>query len=237
MSRLMQWAAWLGSVTALIIVIFGVLLGRSYYDVRTDVTKGKTQIQDAVQQGRTDIDGSVRQGLADIDRVREAVPDLQSQVETIQGDLNKYKKATDDIGTLRKQVDELKIQVFDFGQRDVRARTFTATGVGGPSSLSFPTLGCPPVTVAESGVSFCAKGSPPSLYQFVLATHDLRPVASLSDVGFQDSSSTPKPNCTTARRGTFFVEKGSANVADKPFVCVKGTGNGYGWIQLSAAPE
>jgi hypothetical protein len=64
----------------------------------------------------------------------------------------------------------------------------------------------------------------------------LRPVSSLSPVGFQDVSTGPKPACAVASRGTFYVEKGTGKEADKPLPCVRKSDNAYDWIRLNVIP-
>ena len=54
-SRLMKWAGWLGTIAAVIVVLFGLLLGKSYVDVRKVVDAGKTEIQIAVREGTEDV--------------------------------------------------------------------------------------------------------------------------------------------------------------------------------------
>ncbi len=78
------------------------------------------------------------------------------------------------------------------------------------------------------------QGTPPTLFQ--LTPKELRAVSSLSPVGFQDVSTAPKPTCTTANRGTFYVEKGIVRVADRPFLYVKKSDTTYEWIQLGIIP-
>jgi hypothetical protein len=64
----------------------------------------------------------------------------------------------------------------------------------------------------------------------------VRPVSSLSPVGFRDASTAAKPNCTAENRGTFYVEKGAGKIADKPFLCAKKSDNSYEWIGLAVVP-
>ncbi len=91
---------------------------------------------------------------------------------------------------------------------------------------------CPTEVPKGYTVLYCVQGSPPSLSQ-VTATGGYKPVASVSSVGFQDSSTSSKPACVTSTRGTFFVEKGKTGAVDNPFLCVKKSDDSYGWILLS----
>ena len=36
--------------------------------------------------------------------------------------------------------------------------------------------------------------------------------------------------------GTFYAEKGSGTVADRPYLCAKKADNTYGWLQLATIP-
>ncbi len=171
------------------------------------------------------MDQSIQRAEADISETRNKATTLKAELAQLQQDVDDYRKVDTRIGNLQKEFLELKQQVVDFGQRDVRARKFIAEGAAGPSSLAFGILGCPPIEVDAAAVAYCAQGSPPALYEYVPATRDLRPVASLSSMGFQDTSAGPKPKCTEANRGTLYVEKGSGNVSDRPFICIKTSTN------------
>jgi hypothetical protein len=223
-SRLMKWARWLGGITAVIVALFGLLLGKSYYDIRTAVGTGKSEISSAVQQGKTEID-----------TVRQTITGLKEQVAEVQQDTNRYKQVNTDIEKLQKQLMAVQNQIIDFGRRGLRANSFEATAPG-PGYFEFGIVGCPTVA-PEKGfqVVYCAKGSPLSLFQ-VTSAGDVRPVSSLSPIGFQDASIAAKPTCATTNRGTFYVEKGAGNVADKPFLCTKKSDNTYAWIQLGMIP-
>jgi hypothetical protein len=225
--RLMKWGTWLGSITAVIVALFGLMLGWSYHDVRTAVATGKTEIGTAVQQGKNDI-GAVRQTIID----------LKVQVAEVESDTNRYKQVNSDIGKLQKKLMAVQGQILDLGSRTLRVGTLETTGTGGPSSMSFGNLGCQPSALPEGQkVAYCAEGSPPSIFLFQRTfTGDLRPVSSVSPVGFQDASNARKPTCTAANRGTFYVEKGSGKMADKPFLCARKSDNTFDWIQLVMVP-
>ena len=221
--RLMKWASWLGSIAALIVVLFGLLLGKSYWDVRTAVGKANAEIETAVREGTNEIDSA-----------RQTIPGLTEQVKQIQSDIDGYKKVNREIAKLQKQFTEVQGQIVDFGKRRVRAEIMETTGPG-PGRIAFGEIGCPPSVEQGQLVTYCAQGSPLSLFQLT-STGERRPVSSLSPVGFQDVSIAPKPTCTAANRGTFYVEKGTGQVADKPFLCAKKSDNTYGWIQLGMIP-
>jgi hypothetical protein len=219
----MKWVRWLGTITALIVALFGLMLGLSYRDVWTAVGKGKAEIETAVRKGTNDVDSA-----------RQTIFALEGQVKQIQSDIDGYKKVNREIAKLQKQFTEVQEQIVDFGKRRLKAEGLETTGPG-PGRFSFGELGCPPSVEKGNLVTYCAQGSPLSLFQ-VTSTGDRRPVSSLSAVGFQDVSTAGKPTCTAANRGTFYVEKGTGQVADKPFLCVKTSDNTYGWIQLGMIP-
>lgn len=105
----------------------------------------------------------------------------------------------------------------------------------GPSQVAFGMIGCSPIDDPSAPFTFCAQGAPPSLFQYTPAS-GLRPVSSFSPAGFQDVSTAAKPTCTEASRGTFYVEKGTGKLADKPFLCVKKANNSYDWTELAMLP-
>ena len=262
--RLSKWARWLAIIVALVVGLFFLFLGKGYNDFRTAVGEVKDEIITAVEKGKQEIDQvrqsipglkeqveqlqldvetaveegkdeiitAVREGKQEIDRVRQTIPGLEEQVEQVQLDVERYRKVNDDIGKLQKQITAVQGQVVDLGERTLRARTMETTGPG-PSSLTFGMLGCPP-SEKKGEVIYCAQGSPPSLFQ-VTSTGE-RPVSSFSSFGFQDVSTSPKPSCTAAKRGTLYVEKGARNVADKPFFCAKKSDNTYDWIPFGTTP-
>jgi len=229
-SRLMKWAGWLGGIVVLIIAFFGFSLSFFYRDAKGAATEGKTQIDGAVADGKKKIETSVAQATKDIAETKGAVTALNSQVQQLQSQLTSFREANKEMEKLRSQ---LHGQTTDLTKLDLRVHTLeTVPGPGEPGSLSFGRIGCGPNALAKgSAVAYCAQGSPPALFQRT-ADGNLKPVASISPVGFQDTSNTLRPACTTASRGTFYVEKGAANVTDKPLVCARKSDNTYDWIQL-----
>jgi uncharacterized protein YoxC len=216
--RLMKWAGWLVKIATIIVLLFGLLLGKSYWDVRK-----------AVNAGKTEIDIAIREGSKEIGVVRKAIDDIRDKTTQLNSDIAQYRKATSDVSRLEKEVKDVQGQVIDLGKRSLKVSSLEVTGPG-PSSLGFRDLLCPSNT-GRNPVAYCAKGSPPSLFQLT-STGDLRPVSSFSIMGFQDVSTTPKPNCTADSRGTIYVEKGTGKVADKPFLCARQSDNTYDWTQL-----
>lgn len=159
---------------------------------------------------------------------------IHKQYEELESDIGRYKQLNQHIEKLQKQMKEVQDKVIDLGSHTVRARTFETTGTE-PGSIAFQRIGCSPSSALQGGqpVAYCAQGSPPTLFQITAGA--IRPVASSSPIGYQDVSAGSKPSCTTSTRGTFFVEKGGANVVDKPYLCVKNSDNTYSWNQLGAA--
>jgi hypothetical protein len=229
-SRLMKWAAWLGSIFSVILVLFGLLFGLLFGGANRDV-------HTAVASGEAEINTAVKQGESDVDAVSQKTADLQKQVDQVQLDIDGYRKVNDKIEKLQASLTKVQSDVIDLGAHSLKvARMLEVTGTG-PSYWGLESLGCPRPDALVTGVkiALCAQGSPVSFFQLTPAG-DVRPLSSLSTIGFQDVSVAMKPSCTAASRGTFYVQKGSGDVADKPFVCVKGSNNSYEWIQLVAVP-
>jgi hypothetical protein len=239
-SRLLKWGGWLGGIAALILASFGFALNLVYRDTRTALDTGKTQIESAVADGKNNINNAVAQGknniadaTKDIGAIRQNADDLGKQVSQLRTEIKGYKEVNGEMETLQKQFHG---QTSDLTKLDLRVHSLEAVGISGePTSLSFgPNIGCPPAALAKGAkVAYCAQGNPPLLYQRT-AGGDLRPVSSLSPVGFQDASLPGrKPGCSEASRGTFYVEKGMGKIADKPLLCVRQSDNNYGWIELA----
>jgi len=234
----MRWAGWLKWIAVAIVALFGLMLvgilGWSYIDVRTAVGKAKNEIETAAREGKAEIESAAREGTKEIASARETIAGLKVQVKQIQSDIDRYRRVNSEIAKLQEEFTKVKDQIVDFGKRRLKAETIETTGPG-PGAWSIGVTGCPPSTIQGNLVTYCAQGSPLSLFQ-VTSTGERRPVASLSAVGFQDVSTAAKPTCTAANRGTFYVEKGTGQVADKPFLCAKTSDNTYGWIQLGMIP-
>ena len=120
-----------------------------------------------------------------------------------------------------------KLQKQFHGQTDnlskLDLRVHSLETVGSPSDASEPAgvglkqLGCQfsPASPWAKGskIVLCAQGSPPLFYQ--RAGDEVRPVSSLSPVGFQDVSISARPACGAASWGTCYVEKGAGRGAEK----------------------
>jgi hypothetical protein len=236
--RLMKWGRWLGSMTALILAFIAFGVGLIYHDTRAVLDAGKIQIESAVADGKNNINSAVALGKSniadatkDIGAIRSSADDLGKQVGQLRSDINGYKEVNGEMKQLQQQFHG---QTADLSKLDLRVHTLETVGTEGPGSLSFTRIGCQSsVLAAGAQVAYCAQGSPLLLFQRTL-NGDVRPVSSLSSVGFQDVSAGPKPACTAAARGTLYVEKSAGKEADKPLLCVKQLGNTYEWLQLGA---
>ncbi|MGD1213358.1 MAG: hypothetical protein ABR861_00035 [Terriglobales bacterium] len=222
-ARLMKWAGWVRNTVGVIVALFALLLGWSYLDVRR-----------AVENAKVEIDNAAADAKKDIDAVRRTTSGLKGEVAQIQSDIDGYKQVNAKIGQVQKELTEVKKSVVDFGKRDIKANSFMSTGPG-PGRIQFGETGCFFSRDKDIKVYYCAQGTPPSLFQLT-STGDLRPVASRSPIGFQDASTAAKPTCTDTNRGTFYVEKGTGKLADKPFLCAKKADDSYGWIELAMLP-
>lgn len=235
-SRLLKWGSWLGTIVALIFTLIGFVF---YRDTRAVLDTGKTQIEAAVADGKNNINNAVAQGknnIADATKnlaaIKQSADDLGKQVGQLRSDIKGYKEVNGEMEKLREQFHG---QTTDLSKLDLKVHKLEVLGSGEPNSISWDSgrTGCPPSALAKgSTIAICAEGSPPVIYQ--RNANGARPVASLSPIGFQEASPPgPKPACTAANRGTFYVEKGTGKTADKPLVCVRQSDNTYAWVDLA----
>ena len=203
--RLMKWASWLGTIIAVIVALFALLIGKGYMDVRATVQEGRTDIANAVQDAKKNIEPAVASARSDLVDFQQKAASIKGELAQLQSDIGRYKEVNKSIADLQQHLTAVQGQVLDLSNRDLKVHTISTSGRGGASSISFGNPGCPP-DVLDPGyqVAYCAQGSPLVLFQRSL-TGDLRPVASLSPVGFQDSSIAPKPSCDATHRGTYYV--------------------------------
>ena len=195
-----------------------------YSGAKTASDVGKTQIESAVSEGRDSIAAAVAKGTSDIAGVRQAATMLKGEVTGLQSDINGYKEVNGEMEKLQKQFHG---QTDNLSKLDLRVHSLET--VGSPSDASEPAgvglkqLGCQfsPASPWAKGskIVLCAQGSPPLFYQ--RAGDEVRPVSSLSPVGFQDVSISARPACGAASRGTFYVEKGAGRVAEHPFLAAR----------------
>jgi cell division protein FtsB len=214
-ARLMKWTGWVTKAGLVVVALFGLLLGKSYYDVRSQVKAGETEIGTAVAEGKKDIEA-----------VKQETASLKDEVDQVRSDIEGYKQTNIKIATLQKQLLEVKDQVLDLSTKTLKVKTLETTGAG-HSGILFGNPGCDPVP-KDSKLGYCAQGSPPVLTQ-ISVSGESAPVASRSPIGFQDTSAGAKPACAANNRGTFYVEKGAT---DKPFLCVQKNTGAYAWMEV-----
>ncbi len=215
-SRLMKWTGWITKTGLVIVALFGLLLGKSYYDIHAQVKAGETEIATAVADGKKEIEA-----------LKQETTGLKDEVKQVRSDVEGYKQTNVKIGSLQKQILEVKGEVLDLSTKTLKVRLLETTGAG-HSFILFGNPGCGPVP-KDSKIGYCAQGSPPVLTQ-VSVSGESAPVASRSPIGFQDTSAGAKPTCVASNRGTFYVEKGAT---DKPFLCAQKSAGTYAWMELA----
>lgn len=226
-ARLTKWATWLGSAVGLVVLAFTFFLGKSIFDIRAQVAKGEAQIETAALEGKRQMEAA----NSDVSGLLQSSERLKQEYGRLQSDAETYRQVSRSISNLQKDVSQVKKDVVDLGNRELKARSVTTTGEG-PSSLEFHHLGCPPPGSTGTGVSFCAQGSPPVLFQ-KNSNGDLRPVAGVSSFGFRDTSVSPKPTCSVDLRGLLYVEK-SDTKGDGALLCAKRSDGTYAWTALGS---
>jgi uncharacterized Zn finger protein (UPF0148 family) len=236
------------AIIGLILTLYGV---KSLDDAKQKVVSAaKEQVEPSIRQLETNISNLEARAAG----ANTTISTVESNLKTAQQKITQYddkisnagKAALADITQLRSSLDNqeqqlanqgqqiahLEGQVVNLGNRDLLAHTIRTTG-DGPSYWAVGTLGCPtPETLAkdQAPVAICVQGTPPTLE--LRTSSDVIPVSGRSQTGFQDQSTGTKPSCTSAIRGTFFVEKGTGGMGDRPFVCVKSQNNTYEWHHL-----
>lgn len=260
-----QFAFMAGIPLALLVVVLAVLGITSYHDLAARIAAAEKKVNplldqsirqaeqaEAVSEGAqktaadagnkaAEVSGVLHNLDPVVSSVRHELLDLRQTATTIEGeyrglqsDIGRYREVNQSIEKLQQDVLKVQNQVVDLGKREFRADTLTATHPG-PGSISLQ-IGCPPRPAFEHAVAYCVQGPPASFSLFQLdPTGEKRPVSSWSSVGFQDTSIAAKPTCNATNRGTIYVEKGDAGVADKPFLCAKDAANAYTWVQLLAS--
>jgi hypothetical protein len=165
--------------------------------------------------------------------LKQTAANLKGEYDRLQSDAAKYRQLTETVEKLQKEFKDANGRWKDI---DLTVHSLNLGGKG-PLLLGIPKegLGCITGIGAKLEIVFCAKGSPPTLYQLT-RDNELRPVASVSPIGFRDASTEPKPKCTASSRGTVYVEKGAERVADQPLVCAKRSNETYGWFPLGTVP-
>jgi hypothetical protein len=231
--RLMKWAKWFISISGAFVVLFGFVLGKGYFETQRAIEGGKAEIADAVKSGTSDIHQSIEAANSDIKNAKQELLGIGQEIGRLQSDVGKYQSVN--VRIERLQADMLRLQntVVDFGHKTLRAEMLEATGGPGGGFLSFNELGCSAVLekAPEAKAAYCAQGTP-AILNSMAPSGEKRPVASFSDIGFQDLSRSEKPICNEQRRGTIYIQKGKAHQSDVPFVCIKGTADTNSWLQL-----
>lgn len=179
--RLMMWTGWVAKAAVVVVALFGLLLGKSYYDVRAQVKAGEASIGAAVAEGKKDIE-----------TVKQETTGLKDEVNQVCSDIQGYKQANAKIADLQKEILEVKDKVVDLGSKTLKAGKVEIASKE-HTMFFWGNLGCDPLL---KGYSFglCAQGTPPVLTQ-VLLSGGTAPVASFSPIGFQDTSVGLKPIC------------------------------------------
>ncbi|WP_433972769.1 hypothetical protein [Tunturiibacter lichenicola] len=231
--RLLDWVKLLGSACTVLVIIFGFLLGKSYFDVQKDIADAQGQIRDSVTKGTGQIHTSIEEAKSEISIAMREIPPIEGSITQLNSDLARYKEVNQRIEKLQADFSRLQTDVIDLGHKSLRAETVETTSPGG-GMTTFGRTGCDQPKARGYPFSICAQGSPLALTS-VMADGRTRPVASYSEIGFQDVSKAPRPGCTNDLRGTLYVEKGLAGKADMPFLCIKSASENYTWIQLAVA--
>jgi len=215
--RLMTWVGWVRSTVALVLALFVLLVGLSLLDWRKDVESAKAQIVLLLRDANNDVQS-----------LKQDTTALEQEVGQVRADTEGYKQTNDKIAKMQKLMLDVKDEVLDLRNKSLKVKALTVTGEGLHSGLLWGNPGCDPL---QAGYPFgiCAQGSPLVLTQ-VSASGESAPVASVSPIGFRDSSTGAKPNCDANKRGTFYAEKGAR---DEPWLCVQTSSGRYDWVELA----
>jgi hypothetical protein len=229
--RLTTWSKWVAGFATPVLVLTGLLIGKGYLDVQGDIKAAREQISGEVKQGKEQISTSVQQAQTELADARGKILAISQDIGTLQSDVAKYRSVNQHIEQIQNDFLRLQATVVDLGQKKLKAASLQLTGPG-PGVISLGELGCPKDKAQAGTVSYCSQGSP-ALLNTMTPDGPARPVASLSDIGFQDISKSGRPACTVVTRGTLFVEKGAAHQSDSPFVCVKEASDQYRWMRIA----
>jgi len=196
----------------------------------------RNQIESTVEEGKSSINTTVAQAQKDVAAIRGNADDLGKQMGRLRSDISGYTVVN---GEMRKMQEQFHGQTNDLSKLDLRVHTLETVASGpeseAASQLGLKNLGCQATHYTEGAkVVPCAQGSPPIFYQ--RTGEVVRPVSSMSSIGFQDTSTSPRPACGVANRGTFYIEKGEGKNADKPLLCSRKSDHTYDWIQIAVVP-
>lgn len=233
-ARFLKWSKLVGGIAAGLVLLFVVLFGKSYSDFHQAVVDGESQIGRNVSDGVHQIGASVDAAKSTISGAQTSIPGIDRDISQLQSDVAKYKAVDQHIDKLQSDVTGLQHDVVDLGHKTLKASVLQATGPGA-SLFSFGKTGCfPPDPSFKALISLCAEGSP-LMFSSETPDGEARPIASFSDIGFQDLSRSPRPECDQKHRGTIYIQKGKAHQADRPFVCIKDASDAYNWLALAGA--
>jgi hypothetical protein len=201
----------------------------------TETQAGQLIKTEVAAQVKNRIDAQRQEIAASITQQTKASAEslIRSEVSTtVKSQVDAQKPALEAAVIQQTQI-AAKQMVEDLGKNTLKVKGLVVTEPA-PGVFSFVKIGCQQSQATKEGVTYCAEGSPPSLFQMT-PTGEKRPVASLSSIGFQDNSTGPRPDCTGPRRGTFYVEKGTGTgkIADKALLCVRKSDNTFEWVELA----
>lgn len=126
--RLLKWAKWLGIATAIPIGVWAVVLTvigiRSYSDITKVTDAGKNEILTIVASAKRDLPSSVESARKDIATLQTNVTGLKTEYQSIESTLHDYQlvnqrisKLQSDLQTIQGQVagwyQTMKLQTFD----------------------------------------------------------------------------------------------------------------------------
>ncbi len=191
--RLVKWGQWLGGIVTVIVILFGLLLGKSYFDVYTATQSAKGEIAKTMSDAKTRLEPQLQSARDEVSGLVRTADNIKQQYGELQSDIGRYKRTNVQIEQLQRQLSAVKDQIIDLGGHTLKARKVETTG-SEPSSFTFGRPGCDSASAFDSGgaAAYCVQGLPPVLFQLTPAG-DARPVSSSSPVGYQDTSTRPKP--------------------------------------------
>jgi hypothetical protein len=114
--RLMTWAKWLGSIVAVIVALFAILIGKSYLDLHTAVEGGKTQIAAAIQDAHNAVGPMLASARHDAAELQKNVATVNTDLKQVQADLSRYKQVNQNIERLQKQLSNVQGQITQWYQ-------------------------------------------------------------------------------------------------------------------------
>jgi hypothetical protein len=224
--RFLKWTKWFLIPASVLLAVLGLvlaLLGISDYSafhkaIQRSTGEAVRSIKAVTEDGKSNIADATK----NIGAIKQNADDLGKQVNQLRSEFSSYKEVNSEMERLQKQFHG---QTNDLSKLDLRVHSLETLGSGENTAIGLgPKLGCPAAPPGQAALALCAQGTPPLFYQLT-AGGIVRPISSLSPVGFQDASTAPRPDCTASKRGTFYVEKGTGKIADKALLCVRQSDN------------